>query len=227
LYLAVTNPITGRTWLNNNLGAQYADTNSNSFKPTQQATSSTDHKAYGSLFQWGRKADGHELINWPNGPKSGVTTTRNNTPTNTLFITSKNHDPYDWREKPNNNLWANESSENNVCPVGYRLPPAGKDGENKEWEVEANSWHTDYAHRGTTSAHALASTLKLSMPGSRLYTNGKLTEVGTYGGYWSANIGANIGGGDRFARYMRIKRDKVEDQEYSRATGHSVRCIKD
>jgi uncharacterized protein (TIGR02145 family) len=61
------------------------------------------------------------------------------------------------------------------------------------------------------------------MPGSRHYSNGNINQMGVYGGYWSANIG----GDKRFARYMRIKRDKVEDQEYSRATGHSVRCIKD
>jgi uncharacterized protein (TIGR02145 family) len=44
----VYNPITGKTWMDRNLGA------------SQVATSSTDTAAYGDLFQWGRLADGHQ-----------------------------------------------------------------------------------------------------------------------------------------------------------------------
>lgn len=63
LYLPVTNPKTGKTWLSNNLGANYANMNSSEYNITKQATASNDYNAYGSLFQWGRKADGHELVN--------------------------------------------------------------------------------------------------------------------------------------------------------------------
>ena len=38
-------------WLNNNLGADYANINHASFNHAQQATSATDFRAYGSLFQ--------------------------------------------------------------------------------------------------------------------------------------------------------------------------------
>ena len=48
-YGTVTNPITGKTWLDRNLGA------------TQVATSSTDAASYGDLYQWGRAADGHQV----------------------------------------------------------------------------------------------------------------------------------------------------------------------
>ena len=44
----VTNPATGRTWMDRNLGA------------SQVATSVTDEFAYGDLYQWGRYADGHQ-----------------------------------------------------------------------------------------------------------------------------------------------------------------------
>jgi hypothetical protein len=44
----VTNPTTGKTWMDRNLGA------------TQVATSSTDAAAYGDLYQWGRGNDGHQ-----------------------------------------------------------------------------------------------------------------------------------------------------------------------
>ena len=56
----------GKIWLNNNLGAHYANINHASFNPSQQATSATDYLAYGSLIQWGRKPDGHELITYTN-----------------------------------------------------------------------------------------------------------------------------------------------------------------
>ena len=47
----VTNPVTGRTWMDRNLGA------------SRVATGSTDAEAYGDLYQWGRAADGHQKRN--------------------------------------------------------------------------------------------------------------------------------------------------------------------
>ncbi len=44
----VTNPTTGKTWMDRNLGA------------SQAATSSNDAASYGDLYQWGRRADGHQ-----------------------------------------------------------------------------------------------------------------------------------------------------------------------
>ncbi|MGQ2171207.1 hypothetical protein ACT8PB_11410, partial [Ornithobacterium rhinotracheale] len=70
IYVPIEGP-DGRTWLNNNLGAEYARVGSQYFNPVQQATSKTDWKAYGSLFQWQRNPDGHELINW-SGSTSGT-----------------------------------------------------------------------------------------------------------------------------------------------------------
>ena len=49
----VLNPITGKTWMDRNLGA------------SQVATSSSDAAAYGDLYQWGRRADGHQCRNSP------------------------------------------------------------------------------------------------------------------------------------------------------------------
>ena len=49
----VTNPVTGRTWMDRNLGA------------SRVAMSSTDTLAYGDLYQWGRRSDGHQCRNSP------------------------------------------------------------------------------------------------------------------------------------------------------------------
>ena len=48
-YGTVVNPVTGKVWLDRNLGS------------TQVATSSTDAASYGDLYQWGRAADGHQV----------------------------------------------------------------------------------------------------------------------------------------------------------------------
>jgi uncharacterized protein (TIGR02145 family) len=226
VYLPVTNPITGRTWLNNNLGAEYADSTNpkGNFKPTQQAKSSTDHKAYGSLFQWGRKADGHELINWTNGKTGvgvyGTTTERVDNPEHGDFITEYSS-VNDWRLHQNDTLWKNEESENNVCPIGYRLPTAGDNWKNKEWEIEVNSWHTDYRHNSTTSAHALASTLKLPLPNFRSGGNGVIYRDSIHGQYWSSSVSSISG------RLLTFRSGGVlPNTSYNRSHAFAVRCIK-
>jgi hypothetical protein len=234
LYLPVINPITGRTWLNNNLGAEYADTTNpnGNFNPAQQATASNDYKAYGSLFQWGRKADGHELINWTNGAtgniKFGTKDTKfkahktnahddsKDTKDTKFKVHKKNahDDSKDTKFKEyktrDDNLWENESSANNICPVGYRLPTAGDDGTNMEWEVEVDSWNED---------NALAGTLKLPMSGVSNYSyRDDVTFEGVIGVYWSASYGRNL--------YFEL--NTVDPSAPNkRNLAFAVRCIKD
>jgi uncharacterized protein (TIGR02145 family) len=112
----------GKTWLNNNLGADYANVNKDSFNLVKQATSYDDYHAYGSLFQWGRKPDGHELMNWTTSEAGtavyGSTSTLADEPANSLFITNTTN----WRVNSVDNLWSTEASANNPCPLGYRVP---------------------------------------------------------------------------------------------------------
>jgi uncharacterized protein (TIGR02145 family) len=228
VYLPVTNPITGQTWLNNNLGAEYADTRNlnGNFNPAQQATASDDYKAYGSLFQWGRKADGHELITWTNGAAgvgtNGTRDIKSNDPKHGAFITG-----LDWRVDRDDTLWENES--NNVCPVGYRLPTAGANGTNMEWKPEVNSWNTDNGHDSTTSADALASSLRLPMPGDRPrrkggHGYGAVRKGGINGNYWYGSaVGSNIS-----AWFLTFDSDVIQPNNFAfRAFGFSVRCKKD
>jgi len=78
IYVPVKDPLTGKIWLNNNLGAVYTqlqkyNTGTSSwepnpnFDPGQQATEHWDNRAFGSLFQFGRPHDGHEQVTW-SGP---------------------------------------------------------------------------------------------------------------------------------------------------------------
>jgi len=156
---SVTNPTTGATWMDRNLGA------------TQVATSSTDADSYGDLYQWGRAADGHQ------SRTSGTTVTLSteDTPGHGDFITNGSS-PYDWRNPQNDNLWQGVNGTNNPCPSGYRLPTEA------EWTAENDTWSAQ------TSAGAFASPLKLPVAGYRYNSNGSLVDVGSYGSYWFSTV---------------------------------------
>ena len=126
IYLPVTAE-DGRVWLNNNLGANYSNTSRSVFNPAQQATSQTDFNAFGSSFQWGRLADGHELINYTSsiaGTSANATTTTLSTgdvPGHSNFILAP-RSPGDWRATQNATLWDGVDGINNPCPQGFKLP---------------------------------------------------------------------------------------------------------
>lgn len=160
----VTNPETGRVWMDRNLGASRA------------ATSSTDEEAYGDLYQWGRAADGHQKRN------SGMTSTLSSSdqPGHGDFISSSPGANWDWRSPQNDNLWQGVNGVNNPCPSGYRLPTEA------EWEAERQSWSRNDANG------AISSSLKLPLPGNRYRSSGSLDDVGPVGYYWSGTVGGTF-----------------------------------
>ncbi len=228
VYLPVKNTTTGRTWLNNNLGASYADMNSSAYNPSQQATARNDYKAYGSLFQWGRKADGHELFDWTGATagtaKHGKTSTKVDEPSDSLFITS-NGNYSDWRATQDDTLWANESSANSVCPVGYRLPldPNGADDGENELAVEINSWDSK------DTDGSMSSDLKLPSAGFR-WINSNRDYTANEGIYWSGSVvpsdGNNSTVSDARNIYFGNPGDVNLHDSTHRGAGSSVRCIK-
>ena len=154
--------LTGRIWMDRNLGA------------SQVATSSTDALAYGDLYQWGRLTDGHQLRT------SGTTPTPadSDNPGHANFITTSS-EPHDWRASQNDNLWQGRSGINNPCPSGFRLPTR------TEWDNERSTWATNNA------AGAFANPLKLPAGGNRS-TGGSLFNIGTYGYYWSSTVNVAV-----------------------------------
>jgi uncharacterized protein (TIGR02145 family) len=171
---------------------------------SQVATSSTDPAAYGTLYQWGRFGDGHEY-------RSSSTTTdlsSSDVPGHGSFILTSS-DPYDWRTPQHDNLWQGESGINNPCPAGFRLPTE------TEWERERASWTTK------DSAGAFASPLKLVPAGCRYGFDGALGGAGSYGYYWSSSVGGSS------SRYLVFNSGYANVYSNSRASGFSVRCLKD
>ncbi len=219
VYLPVKNNTTGRTWLNNNLGADYANVDSDAYDPSQQATAYNDHLAYGSFIQWGRKADGHELIIWTDAGhgtgKYGTTSTRADEPSDSLYITQT-----DWRVNRDDTLWASESSANNVCPAGYRVPlnPNKANDTANEFYVETQTWSSQN-HSGSMS-----SDLKLSAAGMR-QTYGSINYTERDGTYWTGSIEDA-----QYAYDLWFHNGTLNANDYTpsyRGRGYSVRCIKD
>ena len=192
LVIDVTNPTTGKTWMDRNLGA------------TQKATSISDVNSYGDLYQWGRRSDGHQC-------RTSSTTSSlssSDQPNHGNFILAPNS-PYDWRSPQNTNLWQGVSGINNPCPSGYRIPT------NTELNSERLSWSAN------TPVGAFASPLKLPVAGARGLSSGSPCCGGAYGYYWSSTVsGTN-------SRYLYFFGGNASMNDGARASGFTVRCLKD
>jgi uncharacterized protein (TIGR02145 family) len=186
----VTNPTTGKTWMDRNLGA------------SQVATSSMDANAYGDLYQWGRRSDGHQCRT------SQIITTLSSLdqPNHGNFIKALNS-PYDWRSPQNSNLWQGVIGINNPCPSGYRIPS----------ETELNAEYLTWS--SNNAAGAFASPLKLPMAGYR-NTAGSLNQIGSYALYWSSAVNGTA------SRYLYFGVGDLGITGSVRISGLSVRCIK-
>ena len=187
----VTNPYTGKTWMDRNLGA------------SQVATSSSDADAYGDLYQWGRRADGHQCRN------SQTTNLLSSTsvPSHGNFIINPNS-PNNWREPESWDLWQGVNGINNPCPNNYRLPTYS------EWEAERNSWIN------SNSSGAFSSSLKLPLTGNRNPSSGNVGFI-FYGHYWSSTVSGTDSVTLSFCDGCGSNAVTA-----ARAFGNAVRCIK-
>jgi uncharacterized protein (TIGR02145 family) len=167
---------------------------------SQVATSSTDANSYGDLYQWGRGSDGHQCRN------SATTSTLSSSdqPGHGDFILASN-----WRSPQNTNLWQGVNGVNNPCPSSYRLPTEA------ELDAERSSWSSSGA------AGAFGSPLKLPMAGNRDRFDGSLTNVGSYGYYWSSTVNGTQ------SRHLFFNSSGANIGTSTRAYGRSVRCLKD
>lgn len=139
-----------KTWMARDLGA------------SRSTPSTTDIASYGDLYQWGRGTDGHEKWDSTTISKIGTPSPVQN---NFVFVGDNNTG---WRYEEDENLWnsTGELSDNNPCPIGYRLPTP-------------------------TELYNHAANINLHHAGQRNF-NGNLEDQGSYGTYWTSTSGTYI-----------------------------------
>ncbi len=228
-------------WLDRNLGA------------TQPAESYDDYRGFGSLFQWSRKADGHEQVIWTKDDAikatlSGMTEANDRCLNradagHSNFVVVTESTCKDWaRDKSSDalGLWGalgngtdthapleDEHHANNPCPVGYRIPTT----------VELQRLATavlgrDVAVSGTTTVSGACKAfgdhpIHLTFPGERYWNTGDIENIGLRGVYWTNVPAALTNGIPNNATRFFIEDVRILPSQTQRAMGYSVRCIKD
>lgn len=155
-YMPVNAPA-GGTWLSYDLGAYTTNLKHPDFYPL--AKDRLTHLSAGSLYQWGRDSDGHELRENPTStnPKYGTTATISTgiTPGHSQVITGKTPTYETWfdvdkmeeREKAlwlserKSYLWDMENSLHLPCPEGYNI--------SKSNNLYRDRWRSDDNYTGT------------------------------------------------------------------------------
>ncbi|MFT4070707.1 MAG: FISUMP domain-containing protein [Dysgonamonadaceae bacterium] len=185
----------------------------------------------GGLFQWGRRADGHQLRNSPMAAGPASNTILNS---DGQIITSSSHygkfiytrsQPHDCHSPQRNTLWGDGTTNLNPaktpgdpCPPGWKVPSQAQ-------------WQSIYAGENGTSTNQwlwitggrqIGNALFLPASGFRNYASGSLYTVGSNGRYWSSTT---IGGCSRGLRFGSTYIDMTYNTY--RAYGFSVRCVAD
>ncbi len=250
-YGIVTSPITGKKWLDRNLGAIEVCTKSRGlealkFDGVEYSTEAEANEAYvnsqkdcfGDLYQWGRLADGHEKINYTDTSKNQSVSYADNLTINdngiikasgdgaTKFIKNPNS-PYDWTDKDFDGskrkaLWE-KTDGTSICPNGFRVPTID------ELKAETTNWSdssmTEDESIGKVKVinrdTAFKNFLKFPVSGNRDYGDASLDNQGYRGFVWSS---LPVGSN---ARSLSFNDANARDGWHGRTYGLSVRCIKD
>lgn len=207
----VVSPITGRVWMDRNLGA------------SSVASNPQDFSSFGDLYQPGRFADGHQCRN------SSTTNVRSDSwhPNHDFFITTTFNSWCNWLGMnhaeqyllDNGATWGDLIDQNNPCPGGYRIPTQA------EWRVEIPAMDPyfdgpDVDLIPATPSLIFNSFLNLPSPGIRMAYDGQIVynfnQVDPVFGYPDALT---------FHYYGGMK--NVTSGQGPYVYGRSVRCIKE
>lgn len=199
-YNIVTSPITGRKWLDRNLGAE------------KSCEETNDEKCYGDYYQWGRKTNGHEK----KASSVSEDTLAKDVASNGKFINWN----ADWRSNKNDTLWSGVDAINNPCPSGFRVPLID------ELLIETKYVNALQfpGQRVTGQKEYLTNFLKLPSNGFRKHlTRDGILELRAYsGGIWSSSTN-DVG----LSYELDYFPGGIFSTPVQRAYGKGVRCIQD
>lgn len=223
LYLAIKGP-DGKLWLNNNLGAEYANMNSPYFSPISQAGDFSDagpvlfptaelikrdYHAYGSQYIPNADSDGYEIIYWQ-GSNIGF---RKYLSSNKI---PNNPDGY--------------QKENDPCPIGWHIPTV-EELKNVHDIITGQTTTLDELGSNETHTKALWQENSLRLPAAGYIDNISSNEAsiefsGSIGAYLTSSPG--IGSvGPQFTYSMIFLKLGSYFTTSTKMTSRSVRCIKD
>ncbi|CAK7067624.1 MAG: hypothetical protein PARBA_02593 [Parabacteroides sp.] len=161
----------------------------------------------GNMYQWGRQ----DYTNYGGSTASGPTS--NSKPNNHIFYKGNN-----WLNRTDNTLWnGSRKGVNDPCPSGYRVPTIDE----LKSIRNANSWD---GSGGLYKVNADSGCPQLILPavGYRLNSEGSPVNLGTFGDYWSSSASSSTD-----ASYIYFGNTSLGTGTYPKASGFSIRCIKE
>jgi len=196
-YEEVTSPITGKIWLDRNIGA------------SQVCKTLDDKLCFGDYYQWGRKANGHEKLSNEASTKTRLEKDLNK---GGKYIVVKKSATFDWRIVQDDNLWKKVDSLNNICPSGFRVP--------SQEEIFAETVNAPGNKKVHDNKSAFNSFLKIPSSGFRTLCLGDVVREGRHGSLWSSSAY------ERESYYLDFNPTEAVMTTGARAEGLPVRCIK-